>query len=49
MATKSVKLRVDERAFTDVVRKLLDSRPMKRENVKVKNPKNRAKVIPPKG
>jgi hypothetical protein len=42
------RLLVDEKAFTDAVRALVNSGPMKRKNVKVKNPKNRAKVIPPK-
>ena len=42
------RIRVDEKQFTDVVRRLLNTAPMKRESVKVKNPKNRAKVIAPK-
>jgi hypothetical protein len=30
-----------------VVKNLLNTKPVKRENVKVKNPKNREKLIPP--
>jgi hypothetical protein len=31
-----------------VVKNLLNTKPVKRENVKVKNPKNREKLIPPR-
>jgi len=39
------RLLVDEKEFTNVVRMLVNSGPVKRENVKVKNPKNRKQVI----
>ena len=44
MAKKSLK--VDREQFEGVVKKLLQSNPMKREDVQVKNPKNRKKLIP---
>ena len=45
MAKKSLK--VDRNQFEGIVKNLLQSKPVKRENVKVKNPKNREKLIPP--
>jgi hypothetical protein len=45
MAKKSLK--VDRKKFEGIVQNLLQSKPVKRENVKVKNPKNREKLIPP--
>ena len=40
-------LRVDREQFEGVVKKLLHTNPVKREDVRVKNPKNREKLIPP--
>ena len=45
MAKKSLK--VDRRKFEGIVKNLLQSKPMKREDVKIKNRKNREKLIPP--
>ncbi len=45
MAKKSLK--VDRRQFEGIVKNLLQSKPLKREDVQVKNPKNREKLIPP--
>ena len=45
MAKKN--LTVDREKFEGVVRNLLQSKPVKRNDVKVKNPKNREKLIPP--
>jgi hypothetical protein len=39
--------KVDRRKFEGIVQNLLQSKPMKREDVKVKNGKNREKLIPP--
>lgn len=44
-ANKSLK--VDREKFEGVVRNLLQTKPVKRDDVKVKNPKNREKLIPP--
>jgi hypothetical protein len=39
---------VDRKKFEGIVKNLLQgSRPMKREDVKIKNRKNREKLIPP--
>jgi len=40
-------LKVDRTKFEGIVKNLLNTAPVKRENVKVKNPKNREKLIPP--
>jgi hypothetical protein len=40
-------LKVDRQQFEGIVKRLLHSKPLKREDVKVKNPKNREKLIPP--
>ena len=45
MAKKSLK--VDRKKFEGIVKNLLDTKPVKRENVKIKNPKNRERLIPP--
>jgi hypothetical protein len=45
MARKSLK--VDRKKFEGIVQNLLQSKPMKREDVKIKNRKNREKLIPP--
>ncbi len=45
MAKKSLK--VDREKFEGIVQRLLQSKPVKREDVKVKNRKNREKLIPP--
>jgi hypothetical protein len=45
MTKKSLK--VDRKKFEGVVKNLLQSNPMKREDVRVKNPKNRGRLIPP--
>jgi hypothetical protein len=45
MAKKSLK--VDRQKFEGIVKSLLETTPVKRENVKIKNPKNREKLIPP--
>jgi len=39
---------VDRKKFEGIVRSLLDTRPVKREGVKIKNPKNREKLGPPR-
>ena len=41
-------LKVNRDQFEGIVKNLLGSKPMKREDVRVKNPKNRKKLIPPK-
>jgi hypothetical protein len=41
-------LKVDRKKFEGIVKNLLQSKPVKREDVKVKNPKNREKLIPPR-
>jgi len=46
MPTKK-SLKVDREKFEGIVKNLLDTKPVKREDVKVKNPKNREKLIPP--
>jgi hypothetical protein len=40
-------LKVDRDQFEGIVKNLLQSKPVKRANVRVKNPKNREKLIPP--
>jgi hypothetical protein len=45
VAKKSLK--VDRQKFEGIVKNLLQSKPMKREDVKIKNRKNREKLIPP--
>lgn len=40
-------LKVDREQFEGIVKKLLNTKPTKRENVKVKNPRNRKQIIPP--
>jgi hypothetical protein len=40
-------LKVDRKKFEGIVQNLLQSKPMKREDVKIKNRKNREKLIPP--
>jgi len=40
-------LRVDRTQFEGIVRQLIHSAPVKRNDVQVKNPKNREKLIPP--
>jgi hypothetical protein len=45
MAKKSLK--VDRQQFEGIVKHLLHSKPVKREDVRIKNPKNREKLIPP--
>ena len=45
MAKKTLK--VDREKFEGIVRNLLHSKPVKREDVKIKNRKNREKLIPP--
>ena len=45
MARKSLK--VNRKKFEGIVKNLLDTKPVKRENVKIKNPKNREQLIPP--
>ena len=45
MAKKSLK--VNREKFEGIVKNLLNTKPVKRENVKIKNPKNREKLIPP--
>jgi hypothetical protein len=40
-------LKVDRQKFEGIVKNLLQSKPMKREDVKIKNRKNREKLIPP--
>jgi len=45
MAKKSLK--VDREKFEGIVKNLLHTKPVKREDVKIKNPKNRKKLIPP--
>jgi hypothetical protein len=40
-------LKVDRTKFEGIVKNLLQSKPMKREDVKIKNRKNREKLIPP--
>jgi hypothetical protein len=45
MTKKSLK--VDRKKFEGIVKNLLQSKPVKRENVKIKNRKNREKLIPP--
>jgi len=40
-------LKVDREKFEGIVRTLLHSKPVKREDVKIKNRKNREKLIPP--
>jgi hypothetical protein len=37
-----------KRVREGIVKNLLDTKPVKRDNVKVKNPKNREKLIPPR-
>jgi hypothetical protein len=38
---------VDRAKFEGIVKNLLQSKPVKREDVKIKNRKNREKLIPP--
>ncbi len=45
MAKKSLK--VDRKKFEGIVKNLLDTKPVKREDVKIKNRKNREQLIPP--
>jgi len=45
MAKKSLK--VDRAKFEGIVKRLLHAAPVKREDVKIKNRKNREKLIPP--
>ena len=40
-------LKVDRKKFEGIVKNLLHSKPVKRKDVKVKNRKNREKLIPP--
>jgi hypothetical protein len=49
MEEKEKPLKVDRDKFENAVKKLLQADPVKREDVRVKNPKNRKKLIPPSG
>jgi hypothetical protein len=40
-------LKVDRKKFEGIVKNLLDTKPVKREDVKIRNRKNREKLIPP--
>ena len=40
-------LKVDRKKFEGIVQNLLNTKPVKREDVKIKNRKNREKLIPP--
>jgi len=40
-------LKVDRAKFEGIVKRLLHANPVKRNDVRVKNPKNREKLIPP--
>jgi hypothetical protein len=40
-------LKVDRQKFEGIVKNLLQSKPIKREDVEIKNRKNREKLIPP--
>jgi hypothetical protein len=45
MSKKSLK--VDRKQFEGIVKNLIHSSPVRRDDVKVENPKNREKLIPP--
>jgi hypothetical protein len=45
MAKKSLK--VDRKKFEGIVQNMLNTKPVKREDLKIKNRKNREKLIPP--
>ena len=40
-------LKVDRQKFEGIVKNLLDTKPVKREDVKIRDRKNRKKLIPP--
>ncbi len=47
MTVQKKSLKVDRKKFERIVKGLLQSNPVRRENVRVKNPKNRERLIPP--